>query len=47
MLFRSLIGNSFKVSVKNDDALIGEGFVVSVTDSNGLYNISTANVEVV
>lgn len=43
----TLIGNSFKVSVKNDDALIGEGFIVSVTDSNGLYNIATANVEVV
>ncbi len=40
-------GNSIKISVANNDDLVGSTFVLSVTDSNGLYNTVTYNVEVV
>lgn len=40
-------GNSIKISVENNDDLVGSTFVLSVTDSNGLYNIVTYKVEVV
>jgi len=40
-------GNSIKVSVASNDDLVGSTFVLSVTASNGLYNTSTYNVEVI
>lgn len=40
-------GNSIKISVANNDDLVGSTFVLSVTDSNGLYNTVTYNVEVI
>lgn len=40
-------GNSITISVANNDDLVGSTFVLSVTDSGGLYNTTTYNVEVV
>ena len=40
-------GNSIKISVANNDDLVGSTFVLSVTASNGLYNTATYNVEVI
>ena len=40
-------GNSIQISVANNDDLVGSTFVLSVTDSGGLYNTTTYKVEVV
>ena len=40
-------GNSIKISVTSNDDLVGSTFVLTVTDSNGLYNTVTYNVEVI
>jgi len=40
-------GNSIKISVTSNDDLVGSTFVLSVTDSNGLYNTVTYGVEVI
>lgn len=41
------IGNSFRISVKNDDVLIGKDITVFVTDFDGIYNVAILNVGVV
>ena len=40
-------GNSIKIAVAADEALVGETFTISVTDTGGLYNTATYNVEVI
>ena len=40
-------GNSIVISVANDDTLVGQTILISVTDTGGLYNTATYSVEVI